>query len=397
MRAFRILVCVAIAACSDGTGEPGFSGQAIEIITGPSGSSSCALQADGAVYCWGNITPLMLGPFNGDDCPAPYVGGSMTCANPWAAKAHVDPAFVEIAGTAAGLYTTCGRTQDGHVYCWPIVDATTCPANTYSDCGQLLDISNNHTYVQLATGLHGAIGLTDDGHVYFWRDPSGTFAAAQPPVELGSGHTWRHVWGGWSTWSGVDDTGAIWEGKLNTPDMVQQTGSGTYAAAYEGPDGGGNFTGCALTTDGHVACWGFNAFGALGDGSPTAGYRADPEPIASTSTYVQLAIGANYACAVTTAGGLDCWGWNGYGQLGTTASDTCTDPGTPSITWPCTNTPVSVPLPMSVKAVSAGASYTCALLVDQSVWCWGANDSGQLGRGTISIFETTPAQLHTSP
>lgn len=48
-----------------------------------------------------------------------------------------------------------------------------------------------------------------------------------------------------------------------------------------------------------------------------------------------------------------------------------------------------------ITMLSAGSSFTCALLTDQTVWCWGSNGGvvGQLGDGTTTQTSTTPVQV----
>ncbi|MCP4695939.1 MAG: hypothetical protein GY862_03675, partial [Gammaproteobacteria bacterium] len=83
-----------------------------------------------------------------------------------------------------------------------------------------------------------------------------------------------------------------------------------------------------------------------------------------------IAAGAYHTCALTTSGGVKCWGYNGYGQLG---DDSTTDRTTPMDV---------VALSSGVAAIAAGDSHTCVLITDGGVKCWGYNSDGQLGDGT---------------
>jgi alpha-tubulin suppressor-like RCC1 family protein len=127
---------------------------------------------------------------------------------------------------------------------------------------------------------------------------------------------------------------------------------------------------CALTTSGGVLCWGRNADGQLGNGTISS-FSATPVPVVGLSSGVaDISLNINHTCAVTTTGAALCWGDNSVGQLG---DGTQTDRLTP--------TPVAG-LSSGVVSVKAGQSLTCALTTAGAVLCWGYNYDGVLGDGT---------------
>jgi alpha-tubulin suppressor-like RCC1 family protein len=106
----------------------------------------------------------------------------------------------------------------------------------------------------------------------------------------------------------------------------------------------------------------------------------------------QVAVGETFSCALLSDGSVECWGRNQFGALG---------PAGPTSTAviPRSNTPIKVTGLGSAKAISAGYNHVCALLTSGAVWCWGAGDSGQLGNGTIpsSGYSATPVLVSGLP
>jgi alpha-tubulin suppressor-like RCC1 family protein/Tol biopolymer transport system component len=128
---------------------------------------------------------------------------------------------------------------------------------------------------------------------------------------------------------------------------------------------------CALDRNGRALCWGSNEFGQLGQTDGLLSDRATPVPVASAGTGLRgLAVGAFHACAITSGGGVKCWGRDLYGALGDGPEDTG---------------PLAVDvvgLRAAPTALTAGVAHGCALFGDGSVQCWGFDTYGQLGDGT---------------
>jgi Regulator of chromosome condensation (RCC1) repeat len=109
---------------------------------------------------------------------------------------------------------------------------------------------------------------------------------------------------------------------------------------------------------------------------------------------VAISAGGDDACALTTDGGVKCWGGNEVGQLGdgtSTGPEEC-NLGVRQIS--CSTTPVDVMgLTSGVAAISAGGGHTCALTTDGGVKCWGADEAGELGDGTFAFARTVPVDV----
>jgi alpha-tubulin suppressor-like RCC1 family protein len=125
-------------------------------------------------------------------------------------------------------------------------------------------------------------------------------------------------------------------------------------------------------------CWGRNKEAQLGTGDVTPSLI--PTPVPALVDCEQIAGGAHHTCALRTDKTVWCWGQNTDGQTGQPAGAALV------------MTPQMVPGLSDVAEVQCGEMYTCARKADGTILCWGRNESGQLGDGTMTA-RSTPAPV----
>ena len=130
---------------------------------------------------------------------------------------------------------------------------------------------------------------------------------------------------------------------------------------------------CARTVDGSVWCWGLNVTGQIGDG--TTDRRDLPVKVTlpnGSGTFVDISAGGFSTCARAQGGSVWCWGANESGQVGD---------GTLQNSRPSPVQVTSVDISQVAEVIPAG-DHSCALMSNGSLRCWGSNIEGRLGDGT---------------
>jgi len=179
----------------------------------------------------------------------------------------------------------------------------------------------------------------------------------------------------------------------------------------------GQFAACAITDTNELYCWGGGQFGQLG--RPVCVYVGDDyypcryaqgklpakvhfpgNPNAEVRTIVGSDLSAHF-CAIIDDGDVSCWGNNDFGQVGN--GDWCSEGVTysqiPAVGDNCNiyngiTRPQMVEMPenRSAIAVSVGMGNSCAVLDNNSLYCWGRSDTGSMGQGDDYLYKTTLAE-----
>lgn len=130
----------------------------------------------------------------------------------------------------------------------------------------------------------------------------------------------------------------------------------------------GAYSTCVTTRTGGFYCWGANQAGQLGLGDRTERVYAPARLEKLAGPLIDMGLGPNHGCALHASGGLWCWGSNQSGQL-----------GAPSLTT--RPSPAKVDGLPALASITVGNGHTCGGDESGGVWCWGAGELGQLGQG----------------
>ena len=347
-------------------------------------STSCGVATDGVAWCWGSRPGLIGRPLPGKPIgnqPVSTItsGASHSCAiaagtvlcwgsddvgqlgdNSHTSRATAAPINSSLSFTAvsAGSTHTCAVSTSGDIYCWG--------ASAFGQLGDgtgftglgPIKVAGSGTYTAVTAGASHTCAIATSGDAYCWG--SNSFG------QLGNG-------------SSTDSP---------TPTLVK--GGLKFTAIVAG-----DYHTCGIAA-GTVYCWGDNTFGEVGNNRPSLSAK-QPSAVTSTATFIAVAAGAFHSCAIATNATAYCWGDNTSGEL-----------GDPNFRQERADAPIAVTGGHTFKSITAGGDgtidndyyygpyangYTCGLTTDGVAYCWGANDSGQLGMGAFTAPNATPTRV----
>ena len=413
-----IFLFAGVFACEGGTNPTESTGSGGSGNAGGSGGAggSSAICGDGAME--GGETCDDENTAAGDGCAADCVveegyscaGTPSVCTDDDECATNTDncDANATCANTPGSFTCTCNAGFDG--------DGVTCSVplmlRTAIDVGCVL--FPNGTVKCWGGNYDGRLGQGDTANR---GDGPNEMGSNLPAVDLGTGKTAKQISlgddhvcallndGSVKCW-GANDEGQLGIGdKLNRGDEPNEMGDnlpavnlGTGKTATFLAAGYGHT--CAILNDGTIKCWGYNHSGQLGRGDTmhrgaAASDMGDNLPpvdlgLSAGKTVVSLSAGDGYSCALLNDGNVKCWGYNLLGQLGLGDMNNRGDaPGEMGAALPAINLGTG----KIAKAIAVGIHSTCALLNDDHVKCWGAGGDGQLGQGDANDRGDGPGEM----
>jgi alpha-tubulin suppressor-like RCC1 family protein len=316
------------------------------IALGNGGLHSCAIRADRTVWCWGHNNVCDNG---GSQLGNGETGSSDVAVQ--VVRAGDDQPLTDIVEVYGSFCHTCARDMAGGVWCWgdnfagQLGDGTTVAQEAAVPVLVAMGGAPFSGATSLTVGdSHNCVRTAND-EVFCWgRNQQG---------QLGNG----------------DTTGA----QRAVPTKIDQLTAISVSA--------GRFHTCAVESDNTISCWGSNKHGRLGNGEGArdsdtlnefSPIRVLAEIGGSAFTGAAQVEGGAMSCALGTDGTAYCWGMNAYGQTGNAGQ---------FVPAPVLGTD-GAPLG-GVTRIIGRYHRACAFLVTGELVCWGRNDGGQLGDGTL--------------
>jgi len=324
------------------------------------GLHTCGLTS-GGVYCWGADTYGQLGGATGA-----VIADSVPVLVPSLLQ------FIQVAG---GEEHTCALSRGGVAFCWGHNDQSQLGDGTRNGPDQCPGAQTLLVQCDTAPAQVAGSGVS----------PLAFASISSGPLAL---HTCSLTAGGTAYCWGYNYSGQIGDNTTtNRPAPTQVVGAGTAPLVFTALSAGGVHT-CGVTADNALYCWGYNAFGELGDGTLTDRYTPAQVTGSGSAPLRFTAVTARrlHSCGLTTDGAVYCWGSNALGELGdgsTTGENTpvlVTGSGTP---------------PLVFTSIGGGDIHTCGVTTVGALYCWGFNHNGQLGDSTTTN-SATPVHVRGS-
>lgn len=305
-----------------------------------------AIQADGSLWVWGNSFDGQVG--NG-------VG--------WVPYSDMDQETIvsspvkimdNVADVSCGDNYTAAVKTDGTVWTWGNGDYGQlgngdCGVPSDKETMQSRPVKIMDGAKTVACGGSHTAAIKTDGSLWMWGYASSG--------ELGNGGTGNTIH------PSSDDYNTYYcqTVPVKIMDNVAAVSCGEYHTAV-------------IKTDGSLWMFGSNSLGQLGDGTLESKIR----PVKIMDNVRAVSCGSDFTAAIKTDNTLWIWGSNEFSRLGNNGV-TNAEVSMDGLRLPVQTTPMNIL--NNVAAVSCGGQHGAAVLMDGSLWTWGSDMRGQLGRG----------------
>lgn len=356
-------------------------------------------------------------------------------------RAFSERRFVAV---TAGERHTCALSSTGEAFCWGRNDSGQLGDGTFTLRATPVPVLTGLRFKSISAGYAFTCAIDLEGSLYCWGDNrEGQLGRPGPstrlPTKVASTLAFKAISSGFlhSCAIASNDEAYCWgsnaTGRLGTGDRVNSlvpvkvAGSTAWASISAG-----EMHSCGVATDGVAYCWGWHSNGELGTGAAYGVFAESPARVAGATLYKSISAGMRHTCAIATDDAVWCWGRSGAGEVGTPVFQNTIVPnplpgglrfesvgtgnvnscgiGGTSLAGPRTTLAVycwgsdgfnSNLVPTLIfngpdASLAVGVDHVCAAR-DGAVWCWGSNNSRQLGNATFTAAGSAQPVKATLP
>jgi alpha-tubulin suppressor-like RCC1 family protein len=314
----------------------------------------CYVDSSNDLFCVGTGTYGQLG--NASNSSSVYTPQSVI-------KNSDDTTLTNVESVSAGYLSTCAVLTDKTVWCWGY--------NSYGGLGDNSTTQRNKAVQVLKNnGAGGTEALTNVSKV------------VNAGVQSCALREDQSVW----CW-GRSNYGQLANNSTGNQLVAEKTfrdnGAGGVEEVVDAVDVSlGSLVSCYVSSSGQVYCAGSSSNGRLGNGSTSSNYSVYQKVIKDSDLSdldngVSVDAGVNHTCAITSSGGMYCWGENAWGQLGNGKRQRYNSRAVE------VKHPENSSLPISdVTMMAVGSKETCAVMKDR-LYCWGASGIGLIQNSSV--------------
>lgn len=348
--------------------------------------STCALDAGGGAYCWGSDFAGVVGD-----------GRLQRWSNAHSPVVVDHPA--QFQNISVGRFHACGRAS-GEILCWG--DGPNVYGNEREEPVLAPESIGPFAAIDIAAGLQHTCLLDEDGRARCWGqgaagaggDGDVSVHLIARPTPVAGDHRFVDLTAGDAFTCGLTTAGVAlcWgSGFYNGGGTGHDQAVPEPVASphhFEGLVGGGPV--CGKSSDGYY-CWGANRWYQIDDSGQT---RLTPTKLADNRQMV-LMLGASTAMCGGNPDGTYCWGSDATGNLGAgrEASEVCSN----VVDFPCSKNPQPISGNLVFVELSMSSSGSCGITGEGDLYCWGSNEFGQLGNGSLVSVSHSPVRVVVPP
>ncbi len=355
-------------------------------------NGSCGIRNNGRLYCWGKRNYGRVGD------------GGATTGNQLV-PAEVQGGYNDWVEVDVDAEHACARRGYGRTYCWGRNINGKLGITGGTDPNMPTEVQGNYTdWSDINVGLDHSCGIRNSSDAYCWGLNSsgqlgdGTTTSRSVPTLVTSSTTdWKWISMMYNTTCAVTKAGRAYCWGQNN---YSQVGDGTTTNRLTPVELPGAYTNWSYISggvnsscghrSGSLYCWGTRDYGTIGDGGATTGTQTTPIAVPGISDWVFVGPSNENSCASTQSGKVYCWGRNQVGQVG---DGTTSQRIIPTYVPDAKNSCVDGSACVIQQAIMGTDRLTCAINAYGKAYCWGHNDYGQTGSGTVSTSEPLPVEV----